>query len=195
MFEQFYHTRCRAEESVIGQEEFSVRAASLSAEQIMARRLHLELADLAIYELPTSSRNRIPGNDENAVGRPPVRLARVKMRSGTEAVVHSVVRTDPQRVYFSHIILPHDGTAALPASECVSLWGLQSMWGSETGCVWTEPQGLDISRSKTLPHWAPPGEDVQPIVSPEAVRRFLEGEPVAIPSGNASYLTTFWLRF
>lgn len=179
MFDQFYHTRCRAEESVIGQEEFTIRASSLSPEQIRSRQLQAPLADLAAYELPLTMRAQARNADGLAVEHAPFRLARLRLPDGNLGVVHSVYRADAgarTMNYFSHILLPCPGSAALTARECVSLWGLQASWGAASVWVWRGSRGMDLYRSKVLPVWMPPERTTDRILSVEAVRAFLRGE-------------------
>lgn len=189
MFNQFYHTRCRAEESVIGQEEFTVRAASVAAEEIKAQRLHQHLASLAGYELPIGMRFQARSQEGLAVGRAPVRLARLRMQDGTIAVVHSVYRADAgSRImnYFSHIVLPSEGELSLSAADSISLWGQQAAWGASSGLVWQDVQGSASGCNKVLPAWTPPRDGIPRLLSAETVRRFLQGESVETPIGCPS---------
>ncbi len=115
MFPQFYHTRCSSQKSVIGQEGFTIRGSSLTAEEIIGQKIHQLLVRLAAYELPADFLQRALGGILS-VDEAPVRLARIKTDQGM-ALVHSVFRPDAgdRNVnYFSHIILmPNESTGFL----------------------------------------------------------------------------------
>ena len=185
MFAQYYHTRCSAAESFFGQEGFGVRAASVPAEEIKSRQIHLLLADLALYELPLGARDEASSASGLAVGKAPIRLARIRTADGDLALVHSVYRADAgnrKMSYFSHVVLVPPQGPAVTASQCLALWGSEASWAATSGWVWREPPGNDPARSKVLPEWIPPAVDSGPIVSLESVCRFLRGKPARPPA-------------
>jgi hypothetical protein len=183
MFDQFYHTRCSAAESVIGQDEFSIRASSRSAEDILACRLHQTLYELAYYEIPPTLQERARAGERLSADDGPIRLARMRADNGDLAIVHSVYRDDAgarRGNYFSHVVLPKNAGGALPAGSAIALWGTQKRWGSASGCVWRDESLGGNAPSQLLPPWTPP-EPGDTILARDAVRRFLCGEEIPAP--------------
>lgn len=186
MFDQFYHTRCSSAESVIGQDEFSIRASSLGAEEIRTRRLQATLYKPAYYELPPSLLDRTRRGEVLDAEDAPIRLARMLADNDQLAVIHSVYRDDAgarRGNYFSHVVLPKDGSLPLSAGAAITLWGLQSRWGGATGWVWRDEKLGGDPQAKSLPAWSPPTDRSGVILTCGALRHFLVGE--AVPASPA----------
>lgn len=183
--EQFYYTYCTRQTSKIGNEEYSIRAASLAKPELSSLLLAIE--PIAQYQLPLGMRSQFLKSDLLGPGDAPVRLARLQLKDGRVAIVHAVHRpTDTAGrplCHFAHVLIPRPGERSLSARQAIGLWGVEGNWGASDGLVWEDHPNL-VGPAQDLPVWQWKSRE-RPLTR-AAIRDFLGGVSTPVASSRRS---------